>query len=658
LTSLAQNHQSRRHNQEIGKGKSFNFISKISALLNFMKIEITARALKFRLASVALAAFLVMTGSAFAASGTWTANADGNWHTTTNWSGGIIADGATFTGDFSTLNISANRKVTIDGNVASRTLGILNIGDTTGGQTYTIESKNNGKLTFNNGGSNAQLNETSTSGGDTLNVPLVLTSSLDITNASANTLTLSGVISGGGALSLLSGSLTLSGANTYTGGTSISSSTVVISSKNSVFGTNAVTVTGSSTFSDSSDATIANNFIFSGGATLTVGGKQKLTINGTLTNSGGNGTLTANSTGVTTLGGNVYLSETAGTGRTLTLNGTGPLTISGVIADFNGAGTAGSLVKSGTGTLTLSGANTYSGNTTISAGTLELGAANVIPDGVGKGNVSVSSGATLDLNNFSETINGLSGAGTVDTLAAGTPTLTVFENTAQTSTFSGVIKNSIGGKNPGTLALTKTGDGTLSLTGANTYSGATTVSAGTLVVGGSLTSAITVNTGGTLAGNGSTTGAVAINNGFISPGNSVGTFTTTSSLSIATNGVYTFELNSDTSTADKIVANGISLLSGSTITFTDLGSTPLALGTTFTILDNTSAGAISGTFANLTNGQIVAIGPNSYQASYFGGTPANNLILTAVVPEPSTWAMLVVGAGLLVGAQRLRRKQS
>src|SRR5439155_470670 len=142
---------------------------------------------------------------------------------------------------------------------------------------------------------------------------------------------------------------------------------------------------------------------------------------------------------------------------------------SGVIK--NTAGTL-ALTKTGSGTLTLSGANTYSGNTTVSAGTLKLGAANVIPDGTGKGNVSVS--GTLDLNALSETINGLTGAGTIDTVAGGTPTLTAGNNN-QSSTFSGVIQNTAG-----TLALTKTGSGTLTLTAANTYGGSTTVNAGVL----------------------------------------------------------------------------------------------------------------------------------------------------------------------------------
>ena len=157
----------------------------------------------------------------------------------------------------------------------------------------------------------------------------------------------------------------------------------------------------------------------------------------------------------------------------LTLNpGTGATpSYSGIIA--NGASGM-TLTKSGVGTQTLSGANSYSGSTTISAGTLKLGAGGVIPDGSGNGNVTVT--GTLDLNTFSETINGLSGAGTVDTVAGGTPTLTVGGND-QTSTFSGSITNSTG-----TLNLAKSGTGTVTLSGTNSYGGVTTVNAGKLVV--------------------------------------------------------------------------------------------------------------------------------------------------------------------------------
>ncbi|MCA9269469.1 MAG: autotransporter-associated beta strand repeat-containing protein, partial [Planctomycetales bacterium] len=176
-------------------------------------------------------------------------------------------------------------------------------------------------------------------------------------------------------------------------------------------------------------------------------------------------------------GGSVTIGGTSGAGA---LNGDG-LTVgvnngngsfSGVISDAAN-GDQHSLTKVGTGTQTLSGNNTYSGTTTVNAGTLIVGATEVIPDGTGKGDVVVSSPGTLDVR-FNETINGLSGNGTVDNTSGSAATLTVGAGNAN-STFSGVIQDT--GAN---LALTKTGTGTVTLTGANTYVGTTTVNGGTL----------------------------------------------------------------------------------------------------------------------------------------------------------------------------------
>ena len=86
---------------------------------------------------------------------------------------------------------------------------------------------------------------------------------------------------------------------------------------------------------------------------------------------------------------------------------------------------------------------------------------------------------TLDINGNSSTIVNLGGTGIVDTVSGGTPTLTL-TNTSNT-TFSGVIKNT-----SGTLTLAKAGTGVLTLAGANTYTGNTTVSTGTLLVNGSI----------------------------------------------------------------------------------------------------------------------------------------------------------------------------
>ncbi len=124
--------------------------------------------------------------------GTWIYNANSTaqpWSTSADWAGGVIADGGG-KADFSTLNISGARAVIVD---SARTVGRLDIGDTDGGQSYTITAGAGVSLTFDNtaNSADAQLNETAGSHGDTISVPMILNSSLDISNASANTLTLS-----------------------------------------------------------------------------------------------------------------------------------------------------------------------------------------------------------------------------------------------------------------------------------------------------------------------------------------------------------------------------------------------------------------------------------------------------------------------------------
>src|SRR5262249_59027154 len=89
-----------------------------------------------------------------------------------------------------------------------------------------------------------------------------------------------------------------------------------------------------------------------------------------------------------------------------------------VSSSFNGTITgAGTLTKVGTGTLTLAGACNYTGPTVVAAGTLRLGAANVLPDA---SNVTLADFTTFDLSTFSDAVGSLAGTGTVS-LAGGTP---------------------------------------------------------------------------------------------------------------------------------------------------------------------------------------------------------------------------------------------
>jgi autotransporter-associated beta strand protein len=157
---------------------------------------------------------------------------------------------------------------------------------------------------------------------------------------------------------------------------------------------------------------------------------------------------------------------------------------------------ASSLLKQGNAILTLATTNNYSGDTTVSAGTLQLGASEVIPHGASRGNLVLN--GILDLNGFNETVNGLSGGGTIDNLSFAACQLTA-GNSAGMGTFSGLVTNSGGVpltfRKAGISVFTLNGPlaqsggvivdgGTLLVTSANNpYSGGTTLSSGTLRVG-------------------------------------------------------------------------------------------------------------------------------------------------------------------------------
>src|ERR1700676_4835144 len=138
---------------------------------------------------------------------------------------------------------------------------------------------------------------------------------------------------------------------------------------------------------------------------------------------------------------------------------------------------AGAFTKTGAGTLILTGANTYSGATTISAGTLQAGSTTAFSP-----NSAFTVSSVLDLNGNSNTVGSLAGNGTVtnNNNESAPVTLTAGGDNSNT-TFSGTLTD--GADGAGSLGFTKTGTGTVLLTGANTYSGPTTISAGTLQAG-------------------------------------------------------------------------------------------------------------------------------------------------------------------------------
>ncbi len=288
--------------------------------------------------------------------------------------------------------------------------------------------------------------------------------------------TFSGAISGSGGLTLnASGTAMLSAANSYSGLTTIASGTLKMGVANAI-----PRLTG-----------FTFNYINC---------------------SGSGGTLDLN-------GYNLSCNALIGYGVVTSGSGSPVLTVGSSESAYNNNGFSGpiigstALTKDGSSLFYLDGTlnTTYTGNTTVSAGTLQMRAANRIARGTGKGNLSISSGATLDLRGWATAVDGLSGAGQVINSSDVTDAIFTVGNNNATSAFPGTIDDSGGTFK---VALTKTGTGALTLSGVNNYRGATIVGGGKLIVNGSLSSAsaVAVNAGGTLSGNGTVGGTVTVTN--------------------------------------------------------------------------------------------------------------------------------------------------
>jgi outer membrane autotransporter protein len=257
-------------------------------------------------------------------------------------------------------------------------------------------------------------------------------------------------------------------------------------------------------------------------------------------------------------------------GGTIDTNGNNA-TLSGTISG------PGSLTKIGLGILTLSGSSSYAGATNVNAGTLQAGAVNALSPFSA---FTVTSGATLALNNFNQSIGSLAGAGSV-TLGAATLTS---GNDNTSTTFSGVISGAGG--------LTKIGSGALMLSGISSYSGATAVNAGTLIVNGSIaSSAVTVNSGATLSGTGTVGATTIASGGTFAPGNSPGTMTVAGNLAFQSGALYVVQVNSTTASSANVT--GSATLAGTVQAAFAAGSYATR---TYTILS--AAGGLGGTIFN------------------------------------------------------------
>lgn len=475
----------------------------------------------------------------------WASANGGSWNTAANWSNGVPNEsGATATFGNS---LTGPGTITLDGN---KTVGNVTFDNA---NSYTIASGSVGSLTFQTSTASSSL--MAPQGSHTISAPVVLASNLNAEVGVGAVVTLSDVVSGSRSLTKRgAGVLNLNGANSYSGNTTLEAGTLGIGNNNAL-GTGSLSIPSSAMLRANANAlTVGNNVNIGSGSTATVDTQSNnLTLSGVIANATTNGILRkigsgtlfltgANTyTGGTILGAgalNVNSAAALSTGSVTfagnaTLQQTGALTlanninvspgVTGVI-DTNGSdmvingnivGAEGGLTKAGIGVLTLNGANNFanSGSALLSAnaGTIVFGAAAAAPSGVGL----ATAGGTIDLNGFSITagsLSGTSGVVTDNSIAGGTTTLTV--NQTGNTSYAGTIDNGP----TQILALTKTGTGTLSLSGNNTYSGATNAFGGNLQLdapGVINAGPLAVTTGGTFTLNGGSltvNGATNLNN--------------------------------------------------------------------------------------------------------------------------------------------------
>jgi autotransporter-associated beta strand protein len=497
-------------------------------------------------------------------------------------------------------------------------------------------------LTFNGGatlrsGGNGTVNLT---GNVVLNAGMTVS-----TDTGSNVVfTPTSVISGAGSVTKTitgqQGSLTLAGNNTHTGGTTVHVGTATALHSNA-FGTGAVNL---------GFGTLTSKLVLGNGVNIA----NSLTL---ATNAGaaGDGLLT-----VTDTAGTATWSGAINIGTVVPTAGGHFRTQNGATLNLNGAVNATVPISQVGGNVSYGGGGTYT-NLSVAQGVAKVGATNGIPVGARVDLGTVAGNATLDLNGFSQTLEGLvrsSAASTSVVLNSGTGPAVLTIDSAAGSTYPGSIQNGTGG-----LSLVKKGGSTLVLSGASTYTGSTSVDGGTLLVNGSLgDSAVTVNTGAILGGTGGVIGVSAAsvivgNGGTLAPGSSVGTLTVNGSLTLAAGSTLNYELNGGASTADLVNVTGTLDLSGATVNWSNLGTyTP---GDKFTLFAYTP-GNLSGVFAAYADDSLQTFAGGQWIVNYDdttaglnGGTGTAFVTITAPpIPEPS---MILLAAGAVPMLLKRRR---
>ncbi|MES2983033.1 MAG: autotransporter-associated beta strand repeat-containing protein [Verrucomicrobiota bacterium] len=596
-----------------------------------------------------------------------TASGGGNLYVTTGSAG--ITSAAAITNNGGTVNLVKS---------GSGTLILSAANNTYTGNTIV----NAGTLQIGVSGSAAQLNSGNYAG----NIFIGAGAALTLTGNSTNTL--SGNITGDGALNILRGATTLSGNNSYTGKTTIGLVTtngvgnaVTVSSFNSVVG-------GTATSSLGAPTTVANGTIeFGGGvqsnAQLNYIGSGETTdrvinfnFNGSssrIIDTSGSGLLKFTS---------AFTSNNVNSNVILQGSSDGEI-VQGLGFSFN------NFTKSGNGIWTLGGVVGSTGATTVNGGTLALRNKSSLMGGNTANwtaaKVVVNNGGTLALNvggsgefgsgdvtTILTNLGGLGGAINNNGLRSGSKIgFDTTNATGGTFTIGNNIANSTG-TGGGAIGLTKRGTGILALTGTNTYTGATTVSAGKLAVNGSLANtAVTVQTGATLQGSGFIVGSVTIQNGgTLAAGNSIESLGT-GALALNAGSTFAYELQTNLYAGTPNVAGDLTfatgnldITAGALLTLTDLAtSTALANNSILTLISYSgtwNGGLFTYNTTTLNDDSTFVLGANTWRFNYndtleganYTSDSVGTFVTMTVIPEPRAALLGCLGVLLLLRRRR------